>query len=149
MAAVTAMCFAHPSRRDGTAPIFSNMFQVTRKQFRKLVASAMEAMPADILARIDNLEIVIKDAPSPVDYRENDVLEEEELFGLFDGIPLTERALGDELTAPNVITIFQQPHEQACDTLDELESETARTLRHEVAHHFGISDDRLDELGAY
>ena len=125
------------------------MFQVTRKQFQKIVAEATQKLPADILAQLATLEIIIQNAPSPSDYHNNEVPDGEDLFGLFEGIPLTERAHGDQMTTPNLITIFQRPHEEACDSDDELHHEVARTVRHEIAHHFGIDDDRLDELGAY
>ena len=125
------------------------MFKISRREFQKIVAQAVSDLPADILSAIDNLEIVIDDEASEEELLENEVPDNEDLLGLFEGIPLTDRAFGDELTIPNLITIFQLPHEAACDTREDLTAQIIRTVRHEVAHHFGIDDGRLDAIGAY
>lgn len=119
------------------------------KQFEKIVWDAYDNLPQSIRSQIHNLEILIERQPSPKDYAENDIPDDEDLFGLYIGVPLTERAFGYDLTLPDQIIIFQRPHEDECDNLAELKTEVARTLRHEIAHYFGISDARLDELGAY
>ena len=119
------------------------------KQFEKIVWDAYDNLPQSIRSQIHNLEILIERQPSPKDYAENDIPDEEDLFGLYIGVPLTERAFGYDLTLPDQIIIFQRPHEDECDSLAELKAEVTRTLRHEIAHYFGISDARLDELGAY
>lgn len=123
--------------------------KLPRKQFEKIVWQAYDALPENIRSRIHNLEIIVETQPSPEDYTDNDIPDDEDLFGLYIGVPLTERAFGYDMTLPDQIIIFQRPHEDECDTLDALKTEVARTLRHEIAHHFGISDERLDELGAY
>lgn len=71
------------------------------------------------------------------------------MFGLFEGVALTESGVDAGHALPNTIRIFQIPHEEVCDTLEELQAEVTRTMHHEVAHHFGIDDDRLEEIGAY
>lgn len=125
------------------------MFEVGRRQFEALVQTMLAGLPAEFHEQLREVQFVIEDEPDPDEYALNDVPDDEDLFGLFEGVPLTERALGEEFLTPNVITIFRFPHEDAVDTLEELRTEIARTVRHEIAHHFGISDERLDELGAY
>ena len=106
-------------------------------------------VPAELRARVENLHIVIEDEPSEEDYRLNEVPDDEDLFGLFEGSALTDSMLEVSNVLPNTIRIFQMPHEEVCDTMEELQEEVTRTMHHEVAHHFGIDDDRLEEIGAY
>jgi len=80
---------------------------------------------------------------------DNDVPAGETLLGLYEGVPLTERTTHYGLVLPDKITIFQQPIEDMCASEDELRAEVAHTVVHEFAHFFGISDERLHELGAY
>ena len=106
-------------------------------------------VPEELRARVVNLHIVIEDEPSEEDYSLNEVPDDEDLFGLFEGSALTDSMLDVSNVLPNTIRIFQLTHEEACDTLEELQDEVTRTMHHEVAHHFGIDDDRLEEIGAY
>ncbi len=106
-----------------------------------LVAAAVDGLPAWVRGTMNNIEIVVDDEP-PRD-------EPGELLGLYEGIPLTKREdPGGEL--PDKITLFAGPIErEANDTGMPLAEVIARTLRHEVAHHFGIDDERLLEIDAY
>jgi len=106
-------------------------------------------LPADLRARVENLRVVIEDEPTEEDYITNEVPDDEDLFGLFEGMALTDSMLDVGDAMPSTIRIFQIPHEEVCDTLEELQAEVTRTMHHEVAHHFGIDDDRLEEIGAY
>lgn len=123
------------------------MVRISRKDFEQMVWDAVDALPEHVRSRINNLEMQVEVAPAPEDLEDMD--DDETLFGLYEGTPLTERDGGYDMALPDLITIFQAAHEQECDTLDELRAEVARTVKHELAHHFGISDERLDELGAY
>ena len=125
------------------------MMKVTRKQFEDMVWAAVDALPAQIQQRIVNLEIEVKVRPTSEDLDAAEVDDADDLFGFYQGTPLTERDTHYDLAPPDLITIYQHAHERECDTLDALRQEVGRTVRHELAHHFGISDDRLDELGAY
>ncbi len=122
--------------------------RVTFDQFEQMVWDAVDELPPQILPRIANLEIEVKPAPTEDDLAEADVESAGDLFGFYQGIPLTERDTGYDMTLPDLISIYQHAHEQACNTLDELRDEVRRTVRHEIAHHFGIGDERLDELDA-
>jgi predicted Zn-dependent protease with MMP-like domain len=123
--------------------------EVSNDTFAALVAEAWAALPDAVRRRAADLPIVIESAPTPDDYHLNEVPEDEDLFGLFEGIPLTESDVDGEVRMPNRIRIFQIPHEDACDSLAALRDEVRQTVHHEVAHHFGIEDDRLLEIGAY
>ena len=125
------------------------MHPVPREAFADLVAAAIAALPDDLRLRLDNVQFSIEDEPSPEDYRLNDVPDDEDLFGLFEGSALTDSMIDAEAALPNRIRIFQLPHEDVCDSFEELRDEVFRTVHHEVAHHFGIDDDRLEEIGAY
>ena len=109
---------------------------MTRKSFEKLVSEAVSALPDEFLSRLDNVEIVVED--------ENP--EDPDLFGLYEGTPLTER--GDWAGAlPDRISIYRLPLEESFADPAELEKEIRITVLHEVAHLFGLDEDRLEELG--
>ena len=123
--------------------------RVSRKKFEDLVWQAVDELPEPIKAQIHNLEIEVRFAPARVDFDLSDDPANDELFGLYHGIPLTER-LGDyNLAVPDLITIFQRAHQDECRTLTEMRAEVRRTVRHEIAHYFGMSDERLEEIGRY
>lgn len=115
-----------------------------RDRFRRLVRRAMLALPPEFTSQMDNVEVVVRREPSGADRRSGQMAAEDDLFGLYTGIPLTERnSYGNVL--PDRIIIFQGPHERAFRA-SEMAIEVFRTVHHEVAHHFGISDERLDVL---
>jgi predicted Zn-dependent protease with MMP-like domain len=125
------------------------MIHVTRQEFEAIVSAALDELPRPLLAQLRNIEIEARFSPSKDDLDYAEAPDGEMLMGLYQGIPLTERDTHYDMVMPDLITIFQRPHEEACNTLEDLHAEVARTVRHEIAHHFGISDERLDELGAY
>lgn len=119
-----------------------------REQFERLVEAAIDDLPEDILARLDNVVIVVADAPTPEQLRDATMVGRPELLlGLYEGVPLTERTSSYGLVLPDKITLFQQALESICATEEELREEVQTTVIHELAHHFGISDRRLSELG--
>ena len=105
----------------------------------------LKRMLAD--AMLDNVAIVVADWPSEDDIAEAGIGPDDTLFGLYSGIPLTQRTSSYGLVVPDKITIFQGPLEEACRTLADLEAEVRVTVIHEIAHHFGIGEERLRELG--
>jgi predicted Zn-dependent protease with MMP-like domain len=107
-----------------------------RRDFETLVAEALDDLPAEFRDRLDNVEVVIEDAPG-----------REGLLGLYHGIPQTKRGSGYAGVLPDVITIYRLPLEARARTPERLRDEVRRTVWHEIAHHFGISDERLRELG--
>jgi predicted Zn-dependent protease with MMP-like domain len=120
-----------------------------REIFEHLVDEAMEQLPRALASRIENLAVKIQDQPTRAQLRRWDVPDDEELLGFYEGIPLTERTTDYGMIAPDVIYIFQKPIEEACTSETEIRDEVRRTVRHEIAHHFGIDDERLEELDRY
>ncbi len=114
------------------------MIQVTPEEFEDLVAQALEAVPHELARLIDNVVFVIEDE-APAD--------DPDLLGLYEGIALTERDSRYAGILPDRITIYRTPTVQMCDSLEEVVDEVNITVVHEIAHHFGIDDDRLHELG--
>jgi predicted Zn-dependent protease with MMP-like domain len=117
------------------------------EQFEQLVARAIESLPEEFRERLDNIDVVVADEP---DRRQLSRLERkhgETLLGLYEGVPLPERTHGYGFVVPDVITIFRRPIEAICRSDSEIVAEIQKVVRHEIAHHFGISDERLRELG--
>jgi predicted Zn-dependent protease with MMP-like domain len=119
---------------------------VDRKRFARLVAEALAALPPVFQEKMTNLEVVIEAWPRREDLEEMDLEPGETLFGLYRGVPLTERGIEPPLI-PDQIVIFQGPIESCCGDDEEIREEVRRTVLHEIAHHFGIGEGRLAELG--
>jgi len=128
------------------------VFEVSRSVFEGLVKAAVAELPEALRERMSNVSIVVRDHPSQSDLAYAQEVGEEDpdgLFGLYHGVPLPERGSQYDKVLPDLITIYQATHEWECDSFEELQEEVRITVRHEIAHHFGIDDDRLEELGAY
>jgi predicted Zn-dependent protease with MMP-like domain len=115
-------------------------------EFDALVGEALDGLPEEFLERLDNVDVVVAEAPTPEQLAEHGLGPQDTLFGLYQGIPLTSRH-DYSVVLPDKITIFQRPIEESCGTEDELVEQIRLTVMHEVAHFFGIDDDALDELG--
>lgn len=111
---------------------------LSTERFEELVALALDEIPPELAALIDNCVILVEDDPPP---------DEPDLLGLYDGIPLTERGTDYAGVLPDRIFIYRRPTLAICDTLDDVVEEVHITVVHEVAHHFGIDDARLHDLG--
>ena len=115
------------------------MLDIPLAQFEDLVAEALDEIPAELARLVENVVFVVEDDSAE---------EPGSLLGLYEGIPLTERddswAMG---ALPDRITIFRRPTLAMCATRAEVVEEVVVTVVHEIAHHFGIDDDRLHELG--
>lgn len=112
------------------------MIHLPPDRFDALVGEALDSIPAPLADAMENVVVVVEDEPP----------EGESLFGLYTGVPLTERADYSGVL-PDVITIFRLPLCRACSSEAEVVEEVLITVVHEVAHHFGIDDHALDELG--
>ena len=119
------------------------------KSFEALVAEALDSLPPDIQQMLDNVEVVVESHASPTQLRRLGLGPGGTLFGLYEGVPLTRRTSGYNLVLPDKITIFRKPIEAYCRSDEQVRQVVRRTVLHELAHHFGISDERLRELGAY
>ncbi|WP_434019752.1 metallopeptidase family protein [Paraoerskovia sediminicola] len=112
---------------------------MTREDFEAAVSDALDLVPRELTDQMDNVVVLVEDdAPS----------EDPTLLGLYEGVPLTERDLGWAAGAlPDRITVFRNPTLAFCQDRDEVVEEVAVTVVHEIAHHFGIDDERLHALG--
>ena len=117
-----------------------------KERFDELVEEVLDSLPEEFTELLDNVVIFVEDAPSAATLAESEVPEGEALFGLYEGVPLTERTHDYGLVAPDRITIFQNPIEQACESEDEVALQIRRTVLHEIAHFFGIEEDRMGEI---
>ena len=113
------------------------MIAVGSEEFEEYVADALDGLPAELAALMDNVAVFVDD--EAVDGRD--------LLGLYEGVPLTERDSAYRWTIPDRITIYRLPTLRICDSRDEVRRQVAITVVHEIAHHFGIDDDRLHDLG--
>ncbi|TPG18315.1 metallopeptidase family protein [Pedococcus bigeumensis] len=107
-------------------------------EFEEAVGDALDAVPAELMALLDNVVFFVADEPPPGD---------PDLLGVYDGTPITERGDGWAGALPDRITIFRGPLTRMCADRDDLLDEIAVTVVHEIAHHFGIDDARLHDLG--
>ncbi len=117
------------------------------KKFEWLVAQAIESLPEEFRERLENIDVVVADRPTREQLRVLGGRRGETLLGLYEGVPITRRGHGYGLVIPDKVTIFQKPIESICKNDTQIIAEVQRVVRHEIAHHFGISDDRLRQLG--
>lgn len=131
---------------------------LSRETFEQLVDDALDNLPPFFHEQMKNIAIVVEDWPSRPLLRRMGLSGGRMLLGLYEGVPLTERTQGYNLVSPDLITLFQGPIEAEAAAVmraeglsfEESVREVVRhTTIHEIAHHFGISDDRLRQLGAY
>jgi predicted Zn-dependent protease with MMP-like domain len=113
------------------------------KCFSELVSRALDNLPDEFLDIMDNVEVLVEDYPTPKQHRGAKRMD---LLGLYEGIPMTERDTHYGLVLPDKITIFQKPIEAICQSDAQIIDQVEKTVRHEIAHHFGMTDDQLDEI---
>ncbi|WP_175440259.1 metallopeptidase family protein [Micromonospora nigra] len=111
--------------------------EMGRERFEELVGEALDEVPGELLALMSNVVILVEDDPPPG----------ENLLGLYEGHALTDRGWDYAGVLPDRILIYRNPILRICDTDDDVVDEVAVTVVHEIAHHFGIDDERLHELG--
>ena len=117
-----------------------------RDRFEQLVARAIESLPEEFLTRLENVDVVVEAYPAKGQLLRMGLKRGETLLGLYEGVPLTKRSSHYGLVPPDKITIFQKPIEAKCRGDNTVTAEIQRVVRHEIAHHFGISDTRLEQL---
>ncbi|PZV95139.1 Predicted Zn-dependent protease, minimal metalloprotease (MMP)-like domain [Micromonospora phaseoli] len=111
--------------------------EMERERFEELVGEALDEVPEELLALMNNVVILVEDDPPPG----------EDLLGLYEGHALTDRGWDYAGVLPDRILIYRNPILRICDTDEDVIDEVAVTVVHEIAHHFGIDDARLHELG--
>jgi predicted Zn-dependent protease with MMP-like domain len=121
--------------------------RLSQEEFDRIVDRAVARVPAEIGQHLQNIIISVRKRPSKKMLREMGLAEDETLFGIFEGTPLIERSVTSPPLFPGSILLFQEPLEEACETIEELEEEIEVTVVHEIAHFVGMSEGRLAELG--
>ena len=119
---------------------------MNREVFERLVAQAVDGLPEQFSTRLKNVDVVVEEQPTSAKLAEIRLRRGETLLGLYEGVPLTRRSRHYGMVVPDKITIFQKPIEAKCKNESEVKAEIQRVVKHEIAHHFGISDAKLKKL---
>jgi len=122
------------------------MISVGEEQFDAMISKAMDELPQQYIAGLKNVVIVYEDDPTIEQRRRQHLQVWQTLFGLYEGIPLTQRGNGYNLVLPDKITLFKNPLQQASNSVAELQEHIKRTLWHEIAHYYGLGHDRIHQL---
>jgi predicted Zn-dependent protease with MMP-like domain len=123
---------------------------LSSERFEELVSEALDLIPDTLWQAINNVAVFVEDWPSTYQLARTALPPGNLLLGLYEGVPLTARTAGYNLIPPDKITIFRRPILRVCAHNEAaVRAQVHRTVLHEIAHHFGISDERLHELGAY
>ena len=121
--------------------------RLSAQAFDRIIEQAVARIPLEIRKHLDNVVITVQPRPSPELLEELGFGPDELLFGVFSGVPLTERSPADPPLYPDSISIFQEPLEEYCLSREELLEEIEITVVHEIAHFIGFSDEELEALG--
>lgn len=122
---------------------------IDRETFEKLVIRALQGLPDWVQATLDNVEVTVAEAPTMAQLRRVGLGSGRTLLGLYEGVPQTKRTRSYTLILPDKITLFRRPILAVCRTPEQIEARVRSVVIHELAHHFGIDDQRLRELDAY
>lgn len=117
--------------------------------FKELVFEALEDLPEEFAKKMENIEIAIEAFPSKEVIRQIGARGGGSLLGLYQGVPLNRRTRHYGMVMPDKITLFKANIERICSNQEEIRKVVKKTVIHEIAHHFGISDSRLKELNLY
>ncbi len=117
-----------------------------RERFEALVAQALNDLPTEFHSKLENIDVVIEDWPTSMQLTEMELRHRTELLGLYEGVPQNRRGGGYSMVLPDKITIFQRPIEAKCRSDGKIEMEIQAVLRHEIAHHFGMSEEDLRRI---
>ena len=117
-----------------------------REKFEALVARAIDNLPPEFQRKLENVDIVVENWPTPLQLRQAKHSHPTQLLGLYQGVPQTRRGRGYGLVLPDKISIFQKPIEAHCRCGDEIEATIEEVVRHEIAHHFGLDERTLRQI---
>jgi len=120
--------------------------KMPRKDFERIVISALKGLPKSIKNRMENIDVVIEDQASPDLLSEMGLHSPSDLLGLYQGVPIDRRGFYYGNVLPDKITLFQHPIESICRTKEEIAEKVREVVVHEVGHYFGLDEERLEEL---
>ena len=121
------------------------MIHLSRREFERAVADALAAIPDQFRPHLDNVAVEVRDRPDAKMMRQYDVTDD--ILGLYAGIPLEDKGAESRQVLPDRIFIFRDNLNDMCESREELVEEIRVTVLHEIGHHFGLDEDRLEELG--
>ncbi len=121
------------------------MISVSREVIEQIINRAIKNLPKPYVDHLDNIAFIVESEPTPEQRHQLSLRPDQTLFGLYEGVPLSQRH-GAVKLLPDKITIFQKPLEFASNNLEELSNRVSRTVWHEVAHYYGLGHDRIREL---
>lgn len=119
---------------------------MTREEFEELVLAAVKELPDQLRTKLENVAIVVEDIPHPWQLLRLRLPPWATLFGLYEGVPRTYRGTGYTFVLPDKITIFRKPIEFFCQTRAKIKEKVRQTVRHEIAHHLGMSESDLRRI---
>ncbi len=117
-----------------------------RERFEALVARVIDNLPPEFQSKLENVDVVVEDWPTPRQLRQAKLSHPTQLLGLYQGVPQTKRGWGYGMVLPDKISIFQMPIEAQCRLGGEIEAKIEEVVRHEIAHHFGLDDKTLRKI---
>ncbi len=120
-----------------------------REKFLALVQKALEDLPRKFKDKLENIDVVVESEPTREQSGAVGSKDRRTLLGLYQGVPRSRRGHHYGMVMPDKVSIFQKNIERICKTDEEVVHRVTHTVRHELAHHFGISDERLRDLGLY
>ena len=124
--------------------ILASTALMTNKKFEKIVTRGIRKIPERFLKKLSNVALVIEEKPTPKQKRELHIRKEWTLFGLYEGVPQLARGTGYTGVLPDKITIFKKPIEEAAVNEKDIERIVAKTVWHEIAHHFGMNEAEVE-----
>jgi predicted Zn-dependent protease with MMP-like domain len=119
---------------------------MSQRRFEGLVRQALDSLPGEFYERLQNVDVVVEEEPTPEQLRTSGMEADDTLLGLYEGVPLTARE-NYGFVLPDKISIFKRPIEEMCETPEDVVEEVRVTVMHEIAHHFGIDDHALYDMG--
>lgn len=119
---------------------------MTRERFTLLVEDALRDIPRRFRDAVQNVAVIVEDAPSAALRDEMELEEDDLLFGLYQGIPLSERGASYGNALPDRISIYQNPIEEACEDEEDIRACVAETLIHELGHYFGMTEEEIEDI---
>lgn len=122
-------------------------YHVSKSHFCQLVEQALDSLPEQFAGVLEQTPLEVRDRPTAAQRAAAGIGKNSLLLGLYRGRPLTQRNVEDSGTMPDIIYIFQEDVEQACDSEKGLIEQVRITVLHEIGHHFGLSEEDLDDLG--
>lgn len=122
------------------------MLTISDQEFEQLINEAMDELPQEYIKGLNNVAIVYEDEPTPNQRQELKLHCDQTLYGLYQGIPRTQRGAGYNLVLPDKITIFKNPMLAMVRDMAELKKQVKHTLWHEIAHHYGLDHNRIHQL---